>query len=64
LLKANVSLSQISWKAVPPLQTCSCKIHCLESCSRFVSQHTFFDVAECNWRQLSLETNWQLAASC
>jgi len=24
-LKANVSLSQISWKAVPQLRTCSCK---------------------------------------
>jgi len=24
-LKANVSLSQFSWKAVPQLRTCSCK---------------------------------------
>jgi len=36
-LKANVSLSQFTWKAVPQLQThCSCKNTCLHSCCKLL----------------------------
>ena len=39
LLKANVSLSQFSWKAVLQLRSCSCETS-VSSCCMFVSQRT------------------------
>jgi len=41
-LKANVSLSQFSWKAVPQLRTCNCKtpVSIVASCCRFALQCT------------------------
>jgi len=55
MLKANVSLSQFSWKAVPQLRTCSCKTHVfLHSCCMFVSRRTSLmwqNAADCDLRR-------------
>ena len=68
LLKAHVSLSQFSWKAVPQLQTCSCKTPvsivavgssvmgewdvCYHSVNWTVTHHSCCDDDEMSWRPI------------
>jgi len=45
VLKVNASLSQISWKAVPQLWTCSCETPTgIHSCGRFGICQKFHNV--------------------